>query len=93
MWYGKKLNMTQTMCTRNRRQAAGCSSSITFRVYDEPLPNGCTFYPSLVRKKKVTAMKAKVTCSASDFLHTKHIARNDVVSEPITALAAVSSQR
>ena len=38
-------------------------------------------------------MKAKGTCFALDFLHTKHIAGNDVVSGPITALAVASPRR
>ena len=36
----------------------------------------------------VTSIKAKVTCFALDFLHTKRIDGNDVVSGPIAALAA-----
>ena len=38
------------------------------------------------------SMKAEVFF-AFDFFHTKRIAGNDVVSGPITALAAVSPQR
>ena len=38
-------------------------------------------------------MEAKVTCFAFDFLHTKLIIGNDVVSGPITALAAASLRR
>ena len=38
-------------------------------------------------------MKAKVKCFAFDFLHTKRIAGNYVVSGPITALAAAWPRR
>ena len=37
-------------------------------------------------------MKVKVTCCVFDFLHTKRLAGDDVVSGPITALAAASPQ-
>ena len=38
-------------------------------------------------------MKVKGTCCVFDFLHTKRVAGNDVVSGPITALAAASPRR